>query len=176
MIAIRLGPEDRVVSMTIPGDNEEVLLFVSEKGYAKRTKVSDFRVQSRGGKGIIGMRTSPKIGGLVGVRVVEPDDEIVVMTSEGVILRTKIDTISIIGRATQGVRLMRLRPGHRISGLALIPQEDQDESNEGLFDEAEGSKEPTLPLEDPTALPDDIPDDEPDDEPEEEPTEQDIEE
>ncbi len=150
VIGIRLGPEDRVVSMTVPGDNEETLLFVSEKGYAKRTKVGEFRVQSRGGKGIIGMRTSPKIGGLVGIRVVEPDDEIVVMTSEGVILRTKVDSISIIGRATQGVRLMRLRPGHRVSGLALIPKDEQE--NDTLFDEAEGSKEEKLPLDDPTAI------------------------
>ncbi|MFP4459326.1 MAG: DNA gyrase subunit A [Candidatus Zixiibacteriota bacterium] len=136
VIGIRLRPDDRVVGVAVPQYEDKTLLFVTEKGYAKRTYVSEYREQNRGGKGMIGIRISPKNGGLVGIRTVDPDDEIVVITSEGVLLRTKVDSISIIGRATQGVRLIRLREGQRVTGIAKVPKAEK-EDEKSLFESKE---------------------------------------
>jgi len=104
---VSLGKDDCVIGMDVVRPNAE-LLVVSERGYGKRTKLDQYRVQSRGGKGIITMRVTEKNGPVVDLRVVEADDELLVITKSGIIIRQRVANISVVGRSTQGVRLIRL--------------------------------------------------------------------
>ncbi|NCO93402.1 MAG: DNA gyrase subunit A, partial [Armatimonadetes bacterium] len=99
---VSLGKDDCVIGMDVVRPNAE-LLVVSERGYGKRTKLDQYRVQSRGGKGIITMRVTEKNGPVVDLRVVEADDELLVITKSGIIIRQRVANISVVGRSTQGV-------------------------------------------------------------------------
>jgi DNA gyrase subunit A len=126
---ITLEAGDSVVAMATvsPG---ATLLAVAEKGYGKRTEMDEYRVQSRGGKGIITMKTTEKTGAVVGVRMVSDDDDIMLVTDGGKVIRTPVKGISIIGRNTQGVRLIDLAEGERVVGVArLAEKEEEDEGN-----------------------------------------------
>jgi DNA gyrase subunit A len=126
---ITLEEGDGVVGMAVvsPG---ATLLAVAEKGYGKRTEMDEYRVQSRGGKGIITMKTTEKTGAVVGVRMVSDDDDIMLVTDGGKVIRTPVKGISIIGRNTQGVRLIELAEGEKVVGVArLAEKEEEDEGN-----------------------------------------------
>lgn len=136
--AITLRSNDEVVSGVII-DNEELdILTITEKGYGKRTKVSDYPLQTRGGKGVINIKVSPKIGEVVEIRCVELDEEVMAITSEGIIIRTPIEDISQIGRNTQGVKVMRVSNQEKVVSIVcvkrnledLVDGEDDDESQE----------------------------------------------
>ncbi|NCP33998.1 MAG: DNA gyrase subunit A [Armatimonadetes bacterium] len=122
---VSLGKDDCVIGMDVVRPNAE-LLVVSERGYGKRTKLDQYRVQSRGGKGIITMRVTEKNGPVVGLRVVEADDELLVITKSGIIIRQRVANISVVGRSTQGVRLIRLAEDDAVGAVAPIvaPAED----------------------------------------------------
>jgi len=120
---IHLGRKDRVVSVDIaePGST---LLAVSENGYGKCTPVDAYRTQGRGGKGIITMKVTGKTGDVVGVRRVQDDDDVMLITDGGTVIRTPVGGISIIGRNTQGVRLIDVGEGNRVVGVATLAETD----------------------------------------------------
>ena len=109
VIGVNLGDSDEVVSMQISSQGEDILI-VSEKGMGKRTPLSEFGVQNRGGKGLRCYKITEKTGYVVSAKIVNPEEEIMMITSEGVVIRMKCDTISVIGRNTSGVKLMNIDP------------------------------------------------------------------
>lgn len=123
---IRLEPGDAVCDMLVT-DGTGTLLTVCENGYGKRTPVEEYRLQSRGGKGIIDIKTSDRNGKVVNVLAVGDDDEVMMITKDGQIVRTKVSEISVIGRNTQGVRCISLNEGDRLVSVARIPQEEPEQ-------------------------------------------------
>jgi DNA gyrase subunit A len=118
--AITLRSGDEVVSGVVINNEELDILTITEKGYGKRTKIDDYPFQSRGGKGVINIKVSPKIGDVVEIRVVELDEEMMAITSEGIVIRTPIDSISQIGRNTQGVKVMRVRNSEKVVAVVKV--------------------------------------------------------
>ncbi|BDV00509.1 DNA gyrase subunit A [Thermodesulfomicrobium sp. WS] len=112
-----------VAGVVVPREGTQELLTVSAGGYGKRTPLAQFRAQSRGGMGIINMRITPRTGPVVGACLADPSDAIVLLTSAGKIIRISAEDISVLGRATQGVRLVRLEEGHVVVAFDLAPAE-----------------------------------------------------
>ncbi len=123
---IRLSPGHDVIALCVVGDG--LLLSATTNGYGKRTAVDEFPIQGRGGQGVRAIQTSARNGRTVGALQVMEDDEIMLISSSGTLVRTLVSEISIIGRNTQGVRLIRVQSGQRLVGLARIESiEDEDE-------------------------------------------------
>jgi DNA gyrase subunit A len=134
---IELEKEDEVIGMVVVR-RDATLLVVSEKGYGKRSELSDYRVQKRGGKGIITLKKTDKTGPIVALKEVIPDDELMMITRHGVIIRLPVDGIRVIGRNTQGVKVMNLDSGDAVVDVARVVKED-----EGGAEEAAGGDEVT---------------------------------
>ena len=123
--------EDSVVGLTVIA-NDNAILSVCENGYGKRTALEDYRVQTRAGKGIYTIKVTERNGPVVGILQVSPDDDLMVMTSSGKVMRFTIEQVGIIGRLTQGVRLMNVDEGEtiisltRISGIDVDPDGEED--------------------------------------------------
>lgn len=125
---ITLGKGDKVVGMEIVSKNSEsTILIVTENGYGKRTTMTEYRRQSRGGVGIITQKTTDKGGKVVCARLVEDVQHILLMTNEGQAIRMKCSDISVMGRNTQGVRLINLNPGEFVTGIALIDDDGEEQ-------------------------------------------------
>ena len=122
---IKLSADHEVIGLTII--REGLILTATENGYGKRTAVDDFPVQGRGGQGVIAIQTSERNGRTVGAAQVNEDDEIMLISSNGTLVRTAVDDISIQGRNTQGVRLIRVGSEQRLVGLARIESIEEDE-------------------------------------------------
>jgi DNA gyrase subunit A len=122
---IRLEDGDAVCDMVVT-DGTGSLLTVCENGYGKRTLVEEYRLQSRGGKGIIDIKTSDRNGKVVNVLAVADDDEVMMITKDGQIVRTKVGEVSIVGRNTQGVRCIALNGDDKLVGVARIPREEPE--------------------------------------------------
>jgi DNA gyrase subunit A len=132
---IRLKQDDEVVSVDVL-DDETTLLTVTEKGYGKRTKAKEYRLQSRGGKGVFTIKVTAKNGKVVGVLQVTIDDEIIIIASSGKVIRMKAKNISLIGRATQGVRLIDLAENDKVVSVArVVEKEDENGQSGDLFKE-----------------------------------------
>jgi len=114
---IKLGDGDTVVGTSIAEDDSTVL-SVTENGFGKRTKVSEYRLQHRGGSGIINIKTTDRNGNVVGMLTVDDRDEIVLVATNGVIIRTRVKDIRTIGRNTQGVKVMKPGEGAKVSAVA----------------------------------------------------------
>jgi DNA gyrase subunit A len=128
---IDLREGDFVIGMDIiEAEGEQQVLTVSANGYGKRTKVSDWRTQNRGGKGIIGMDTSERNGALVKLRLVSPDDQLMVITNGGQVIRTRVSEIRETGRNTQGVRVIRLREAEQVVDVEPVAEGEEDEDIE----------------------------------------------
>ncbi len=125
---ITLGVGDEVVGMEILSP-DATILTVTQNGYGKRTPLDDYRVQKRGGQGIITIRTSERNGEVVGVAQVVDDDELMLITNGGKVLRCRVSGISTMGRATQGVRVMDLSPGEALVAVARLAESDEPQSN-----------------------------------------------
>src|SRR4030095_16702022 len=123
---------EEVISLIIV-DEQGMVLTASQNGYGKRTLVEDFPIHGRGGQGVIALQISERNGQMVGALLVKPDDEIMLISSSGTLVRTPVGEISIQGRNTQGVRLIRLDEGDRLVGLERIIAEGTDggEGEEG---------------------------------------------
>jgi DNA gyrase subunit A len=117
-----LSPEHRVIALIIAGSG--AILTATELGYGKRTSIAGYRLQGRGGRGIISIRTTPRNGQVVGAVQVEEEDEIVLITNEGTLIRTPVCDISLMGRNTQGVRLINLE-GERLVGIDRIVEDGE---------------------------------------------------
>jgi DNA gyrase subunit A len=126
VLGMRLDDGDAVVSMEILSLGAD-LLTVAENGFGKRTQIDEYRLQSRGGRGIITMKTTEKTGRVVGVQQVTPDDQLMLVTNKGKIIRLRIKDIRVIGRNTQGVRLIDLDEGERVVSLARLAEKEEDE-------------------------------------------------
>jgi len=125
-----LNAGDAVVSMIAINPGESVLTLC-ENGYGKRTDIQEYRKTRRGGKGVINIKTTERNGKVVGIRAVTDDDEIMMITRAGIMLRTDLSAVREIGRATQGVRLMRPDPDDTVVAIAKIPNdEDPEDSDE----------------------------------------------
>ncbi len=122
---IRLPDGHEVIALCVL--DEGLILSATENGYGKRTAVDEFPVQGRGGQGVIAIQTTERNGRTVGALQVADDDEIMLISSSGTLVRTPVSDISVIGRNTQGVRLIRVEPGQRLVGLARIESMDADD-------------------------------------------------
>ncbi|PYT37835.1 MAG: DNA gyrase subunit A [Acidobacteria bacterium] len=131
VIGMRLQGDDTVVEMDVLRSKEGTILTVTEKGYAKRTAVEDYRLQGRGGSGIINLKVTDKTGPVVQVMEVAEDDQVMVITAFGKIIRTNVRDISILGRPTQGVRLIHLEEGDTVVAVAQVAEGDADPADGG---------------------------------------------
>ncbi len=119
------GDDDNVVSMAvIPLESEETLLTVSENGYGKRTALEEYRIQKRGGMGLITIKVNERNGQVVNLRPVAEEDHLMLITSGGKIIRMAVDSISVLGRNTMGVRLIRLTEGEKVVGVERLADSD----------------------------------------------------
>jgi DNA gyrase subunit A len=125
VIGVRLDEGNEVVGMEIVRD-DSTILTVTENGFGKRSSLEDYRSQSRGGKGIITIKTTEKNGRVVAIAQVSEDDEILLITANGKILRTRAKDISVQGRNTQGVRLLETEGGDKVKSLAKVVERDDD--------------------------------------------------
>jgi DNA gyrase subunit A len=125
VVGMRLDDGDSVVSMEILSPGAD-LLTVSEHGYGKRTAANEYRITSRGGKGIITMKTTDKTGPVVGVQQVTEDDQLMLVTNIGKIIRLRIKDIRVIGRNTQGVRLIDVEESERVVSLARLAEKEEE--------------------------------------------------
>jgi len=142
VVGMRLDEGDVVVSMEILSLGADILT-VAEYGLGKRTEVGEYRITSRGGKGVITMRTTDKTGRVVGVQQVTEDDQLMLVTNAGKIIRMRIKDIRVIGRNTQGVRLIELEEGERVVSLArLAEKEEEEEAEEEEEDQGENGPSP----------------------------------
>jgi len=140
--AITLRGDDYIVGMCLASEDTQ-LLAVSELGYGKRTDLSEYRVQSRGGVGIRTYKCSEVTGEVVSVTTVKDDEDIMLITSEGVIIRIPASGISTIGRSTKGVRLMRLKDGVKVVSIGITEHEEPEEEEEVMPENPETPVEET---------------------------------
>jgi len=134
---IQLGTDDRVIGMVVIR-RDATLLVVSERGLGKRSSLADYRVQKRGGKGIITVKRTEKTGAVVALKEVLPDDELMLVTRQGVIIRLPVEGIRVIGRNTQGVKVMNLDAGDSVMDVARVVREDDAEDADAAQIVAEG--------------------------------------
>ena len=128
---IKMSDGFRMIALIIP-DSDQCILSVSENGYGKRTRSDEFPVYGRGGQGVIAMQASDRNGPIVGAAQVADGDEIMLISDKGTLVRTRVDEVSVQGRNTQGVRLIRLKDGEKLVGLEAVqdPEETLSEVNE----------------------------------------------
>ena len=126
VIGIRLDDNDVVIGMEsiIRGSNA-TLLSITENGFGKRTELDEYRVQNRGGRGVITYKITPKTGDIVGIRIATGAEDVMLITDKGTIIRLKVNEISVLGRSTQGVTLMRTNDGSKVVSIELISQEEE---------------------------------------------------
>jgi len=124
------GKDDEVVGMICLDDPKYNILVVSENGYGKRSELNDYRITNRGGKGVKTMNVTPKTGQLISIQnVVDPDD-LMIINKSGVIIRMPVAELRVIGRATQGVRLINLKEGDAIAAVAKVQVEETGDDEE----------------------------------------------
>ena len=129
--AIKLDKDDEVVSMELVEPKQQ-LMVVTENGFGKRTPVEEYKIQVRGGKGLLTYDKAKfsKTGALIGAMVVDESDEILMINSDGIIIRIRASEVSILGRATQGVKIMKVEEGSKIVAIAKAIRDDEDETEE----------------------------------------------
>ena len=140
--SMELDDGDEIVSMSVAEESMQVLT-VSENGYGKRTEVSEYRVQSRGGKGIKAMQLTEKTGKLAALMLVNPEDDVMMISDDGTIIRMAMENISTLSRATQGVRLMRLLEGSKVVAVTTTEKIEETPDDEEILDAAEQSADET---------------------------------
>ena len=127
VIGIRLDEDDEVIGMeSVIAGGKATLLAITENGFGKRTELDEYRVQNRGGKGVITYKITPKTGKLVGVRIASEEDDVMLITDTGTIIRINVKDISVLGRSTQGVTLMRTSDGGKVVSMEILAPEIND--------------------------------------------------
>ena len=128
VIGIRLDNDDYVIGMeSIVDSKNATLLAITEHGFGKRTELEEYRVQNRGGRGVITYKITPKTGNIVGIRIANGDEDVMLITDKGTIIRLKVEEISVLGRSTQGVTLMRTSDGGKVVSIEIIEPEEISE-------------------------------------------------
>lgn len=131
VIGIRLDEDDEVIGMeSVIAGGKATLLAITENGFGKRTELDEYRVQNRGGKGVITYKITPKTGELIGVRIAVEGEDVMLVTNTGTIIRLKVDDISVLGRSTQGVTLMRTNDGGKVVSVEILSNEVPEEEND----------------------------------------------
>ena len=138
---INLAEMDSIVGMETMAPGGQVLV-VSELGFGKRTAVEQYRIQTRGGKGLINLKVTEKTGPVVGLRVVKPDQDLLLINNDGIIIRMDVEQIRVIGRNTQGVALMRVVDNQKIAALAMV-EKSSEETEKNTLPGEEKSDTPT---------------------------------
>ena len=126
---INIGKDDNVIGMLVLKNDGHVLV-ASENGYGKKSKTEEYRTQQRSGKGVYTLKKTPKTGSLVSILEVVESDDIMIITSSGVMIRQQTSAIRTIGRNTQGVRLIKLDGNAKISSVTKVVKEDEDEDED----------------------------------------------
>jgi DNA gyrase subunit A len=142
---IRLQEGQEVIALIIMDGGD--ILTAAETGYGKRTKPEDFPAHGRGGQGVIAMQTSERNGALVSAVQVNDDDEVMLITDGGVLIRTSVEGISVLSRNTQGVRLIKVGPKEKLIGVAPVAKLDDVDENE-YVEGVDGAEAPDEPLTD----------------------------
>lgn len=124
VIGIRLSEGDYVIGMEPIYNEKAYLLAITENGFGKRTELEEYRVQIRAGKGVITYKTTPKTGKVIGIDVVDDNDDVMLITDKGTIIRLEVANISVLGRSTQGVTLMRTSDGGKVVSMAKVKFEE----------------------------------------------------
>ena len=121
VIGIRLDEDDEVIGMeSVIAGGQATLLAITENGFGKRTELEEYRVQKRGGRGVITYKITSKTGKLVGVRIATEEDDVMLITDSGTIIRISVKDVSILGRSTQGVTLMRTSDGGKVVSIETL--------------------------------------------------------
>jgi DNA gyrase subunit A len=131
------GPQDEVIGMISVDSSEVTVLVVSEKGYGKRTDIDDYRITNRGGKGVKTINITDKTGELVAIKGVTDQDDLMIINKSGIVIRIGVDTLRVMGRATQGVRLITLKESDEIASITKVLREEEDEEVGNEQDSAE---------------------------------------
>tara|TARA_B100001142_G_scaffold76689_2_gene77450 strand:- start:5818 stop:8352 length:2535 start_codon:yes stop_codon:yes gene_type:complete len=140
--AMRLDTDnDVVVGMVCAENDQETILVVSENGYGKRTLVEDYRITNRGGKGVKTINITEKTGPLVAMKIVTDDDDLMITTKNGIMIRMDMSSLRVMGRATQGVRVINLKSGVVIASVAKVPHSDEEEEEGPVVLDSEPMKE-----------------------------------
>ena len=126
---IKLKKDDQIIGM-IRGEENKTLLTITEKGYGKRTAMQEYRTSNRGGSGVTNIKITDKNGKIVGIKAVTSQDDIMLISQKGIILRIPAKSISVIGRATQGVRIMKLSPDDKLVAVANVPKDENNSTNQ----------------------------------------------
>ncbi len=139
---IRLGKGDQVVGMEVTRPGARLTLVTAcENGYGKRTELSEYRDQNRGGSGVITIKTTDRNGAVVGIKLVTSEDDLMLMTEKGMAVRIHAKDLSIIGRNTQGYRLLRLEEGDKLATVAPVVAEDEENGGQAAAQASENGKE-----------------------------------
>jgi len=126
---VRLGKGDQVVGLLVIRNDQTTVLVVTEKGYGKRSDINDYRITKRGGKGVITVKTTDKVGKMIAMMEVVDRDELVIISTQGMVIRQSVKDLRVMGRNTQGVRVIRLNEGDSIADIARVVPEDEDGIN-----------------------------------------------
>jgi DNA gyrase subunit A len=132
--AINLAKGDYVIGLVAVMRPSATILVVTDKGFGKRSDLSDYRITGRGGKGVITIKANDKVGKLISIKEVTDSDDLMIITNKGILIRQKMKEIRVMSRATQGVRLIKLGEGDIISSIANVVEEDKDAAQENMFD------------------------------------------
>jgi DNA gyrase subunit A len=137
--------KDEVIGMVCVNNGNEDILVISENGYGKRSKISDYRITNRGGKGVKTINITEKTGNLIAIKSVSNDNDLMIITQNGLTIRLTVNSISVLGRATQGVRVINLKGDDRIASVARVTVEVA-EIEKGEGDEIQESIDDVSPL------------------------------
>ena len=129
---MRIADDEEIVGASVIQNKEDLILALSQNGYGKLTPATDYRLQSRGGKGVITLKTTEKNGNLVDLEAVIPTLDLILTTNKGITIRVHISSISQSGRNSQGVRIVKLREGQYITNVAIVPHEDEENNEENV--------------------------------------------
>lgn len=130
---VKLGKGDYVIGLVAVIRPSATILVVTDRGFGKRSDLGDYRVTNRGGKGVITVKTTDKVGKLISIKEVTDSDDLMIITTKGILIRQKVKDIRVMGRNAQGVKLIRLSEHDTISAVARIVEEDKEENQEKLF-------------------------------------------
>lgn len=124
-----------------PQDKETTIFVVSEKGNGKRSDFDDYRLTNRGGKGVKTMQITNKTGALIAIKAVKDDDDLLITNRSGIMIRMSVSDVRVMGRATQGVRVIRVDDNDEIADVAVVPHSDEEENIIEIIDETEEIKD-----------------------------------
>jgi len=130
------GPKDEVIGMVTAKQGEQDILVISENGFGKRSLVEDYRFTNRGGKGVKTINITDKTGNLIAIKAVTDDDDLMIITENGIAIRLAVSGVRVMGRNTQGVRLINLREDDQIAAATQVPAQDENEDEDKAEPEA----------------------------------------